>query len=186
MKLTKFCIQPWAFFQVHAGGMLQCCAVANDADMGDFIIDHCRKAARGETPDVFNSPAFVRLREGLLTGNLRPMCRRCFFRPDELITTDQLAEKVKKHLRKYLPDGSDVDSLDLAKVSAPSELCISFTNRCNSRCVYCVQSVLGDTNPYFKMDFPEEYAESTLDFFASYKIDQIRSCVEGEPTLYRR
>ncbi len=186
IKLTKFCLQPWTFFQVHAGGMIQCCAVANDTDMGDFIIDHCQKAARGETPDVFNSPAFVRLREGLLTGNLRPMCRRCFFRPDELITTVDLAERVKKHLRKYLPDGTDVNSVDLARVSAPAELCISFTNRCNSRCVYCVQSVLGDTNPYFKMDFPEEYAESTLDFFASFKIDQIRSCVEGEPTLYKR
>lgn len=186
MKLTRNCIQPWAFFQVHAGGMVQCCAVANDTDMGDFIIDHCQKTARGEPSDVLDSPGLVRLRQGLLSGDLRPMCRRCFFRPDELITTAELERLVKEHLRRRLPAGTDVDSLDLARSHAYSEMCISFTNRCNSRCVYCVQSVLADVNPYFRMDFPEEYAESTLEFFAAQGIDQIRSCVEGEPTIYRR
>ncbi len=54
-NLTKNCDLPWTFLQVHGGGMMQCCAVANDMDMGDFILDHCQKTKRGEPSDVFST-----------------------------------------------------------------------------------------------------------------------------------
>jgi hypothetical protein len=35
------------------------------------------------------------------------------------------------------------------------------------------------------MDFPYEYAEKTLDYFAAQGIDRFSTCVEGEATLYK-
>ncbi len=185
MKLTKNCLYPWYFLQVHAGGMMQCCAVGNDCDMGDFIIDYCQKQARGEPADVLNSPAIVRLRESLLTGNLRPMCRQCFFVDNRLVTTDQLKERLKEYLSKRLPAGSNIDEMDLARTYAYDDMALSLTNRCNLNCVYCIQSTMAKTNPYFKMDFPSEYTEATLDFFASQGITYLRTCVEGEATFHK-
>lgn len=186
VKLTKNCLYPWRFLQVHAGGMVQCCAVGNDTDLGDFIIDHCQKAERGEPSDVLNSPGLQALRQGLLTGNLRPMCRKCFFVDDKLVTTDFLRNRLLHYVQERLPAGADAKALDLTRVHAYTEMAISFTNRCNLRCVYCIQSTQAKVNPYFKAEFPEKYAESTLDFFAQQGISQVRSCVEGEPTVYRR
>lgn len=37
MKLTKNCLLPWTFMQVHTGGMMQPCAVGPDTDLGNFI-----------------------------------------------------------------------------------------------------------------------------------------------------
>jgi molybdenum cofactor biosynthesis enzyme MoaA len=186
MKLTKNCLYPWEFLQIHAGGMVQCCAVGNDTDMGDFIIDHCQKVARGQPSAILNSPGLVRLREGLLTGNLRPMCRSCFFVDDHLITTEELTRLVKEMLRLRLPDGTNLDAIDLSKTYAYTQMAISFTNRCNLSCVYCIQSTQKKSNPFFKLDFPDEYAESTLDFMVAQGIRVIRTCVEGEATLYKR
>ena len=186
VKLTKNCLYPWQFLQVHAGGMMQCCAVGNDTDLGDFIIDHCEKLERGEAADVLNSPGLQALRKGLLTGNLRPMCRKCFFVDDKLVSTDILRTRLLQELKPRFPAGTDLESLDLTRVHMYKEMAISFTNKCNLRCVYCIQSTQANVNPYFKVDFPEKYAESTLDFFAQQGILQIRSCVEGEPTIYKR
>ena len=164
---------------------MQCCAVGNDSDLGDFIIDHCQKQSRGEPSDVLNSPGLVRLREGLLTGNLRPMCRRCFFADDRLVTTEDLTARLKAFLTQRRPAWTDVDSLDLTRVYAYSEMAVSFTNRCNLSCVYCIQSTQAKTNPYFNMDFPAEYIESTLDFIAGQGISLLRTCVEGEATIHK-
>lgn len=185
-KLTKNCLYPWQFLQVHAGGMMQCCAVGNDADLGDFIIDYCQKVERGEQSNVLNNPGLRALRQGILTGNLRPMCRKCFFVPDKLVTTTFLRQRLLKELDARMPAGTDLSSLDLSRAHAYKEMAISFTNRCNLRCVYCIQSTQAKTNPFFKMEFPEKYAGMVLDFFAAQGIDQIRSCVEGEPTVYRK
>ena len=186
MKLTKNCLYPWRFLQVHAGGMVQCCAVGNDTDLGDLIIDHCQKIERGEYSDVLNSPGLQALRHGLLTGNLRPMCRKCFFVDDRPVSTDFLRQRLMGLLRNRLPEGTDLESLDLTRVHAYEEIAISFTNKCNLRCVYCVQSVHGNSNPYFKMDFPSQYAADVLEFFAAQGIVQLRTCVEGEPTIYSK
>ena len=166
--------------------MMQCCAVGNDCDLGDFIIDHCARRKRGAPSDVLNSPGLTRLRAGLLTGDLRPMCRRCFFADDRLITTEELTARVKAHLAARLPAETDVHSLDLTLAYAYKEMAIAFTNRCNQRCVYCVQSTQAKHNPWYSLDFPEEYTENALDFFAAQGIDQVRTCVEGEPTFYPR
>lgn len=184
MKLTKYCLLPWTFMQVHAGGMMQCCAVAPDTDLGDFILDYCDKVDTDPDCDPFNSEGLQAVREGILTGNLRPMCRNCFYVPHELITTEELERRLKELLRSKNPD-VDLENADLRKVHAYTWMAISFTNRCNLSCVYCVQSVHKDSNPYFKMEFPYEYAERTLDFFASQGLDRFSTCVEGEATLYR-
>jgi Molybdenum cofactor biosynthesis enzyme len=44
----------------------------------------------------------------------------------------------------------------------------------------------GNSNPYFKMDFPSQYAADVLEFFAAQGIVQLRTCVEGEPTIYSK
>lgn len=182
MKLTKYCLLPWTFMQVHAGGMMQCCAVAPDTDIGDFILDYCEKG--DEECDPFNNEGLQAIRKGILSGNLRPMCRNCFYVPNELITTIELERRLKDFLQPRLPE-IDLENTDLTKVHAYSWMAISFTNRCNLSCIYCVQSVHKDTNPYFKMEFPYEYAEKTLDLFAAQGIERLSTCVEGEATLYR-
>lgn len=182
MKLTKYCLLPWAFMQIHAGGMMQCCAVAPDTDLGDFILDYCDGC--GEEKDPFNSEGLQAVRTGLLTGNLRPMCRNCFYVPHVLITTTEFEKRLKDFLKERRTD-IDVENIDLTKVYAYSWMAISFTNRCNLSCIYCVQSELKDKNPYFKMDFPYEHAQKALDYFASLGIDRFSTCVEGEATLYK-
>lgn len=184
MKLTKYCLLPWCFMQVHAGGMMQCCAVAPDTDIGDFILDYCEKVDKDPECDPFNNEGLQAIREGILTGNLRPMCRDCFFVANKLITTEKLREELIDLLSKKHPD-MDFDTVDLRKVHNYEWMAISFTNRCNLSCVYCVQSVHKDTNPYFKMEFPYEYAEKTLDYFASMGLRNFSTCVEGEATLYK-
>lgn len=186
MKLTKNCLLPWTFMQVHAGGMMQPCAVGPDTDLGDFIIDYCQPLKRGERRDVLNNPGLRAVREGLLTGNLRPMCRRCFFMSDKLIPTEGLRNKVKDFLRPRLPAGTDMDTVDLTRTCGLEEFAISFTNRCNLRCVYCVQSKLAGSNPYFKMDFPDEYIDDALEFVAAQKPKLLCTCVEGEATVHKR
>lgn len=184
MKLTKLCFMPWTFMQIHAGGMMQCCAVAPDTDTGDFLLDYAEKKGNGEECDPFNNEGLQAIREGILTGNLRPMCRNCFFVRNELVTTEELKERLKKFLQERKPE-LDLENSDLRKVYAYSWMAISFTNRCNLSCVYCVQSVHKDTNPYFKMDFPYEYAEETLELLSSQGLTRFSTCVEGEATLYK-
>lgn len=184
MKLTKYCFLPWTFMQIHAGGMMQCCAVGPDTDIGDFLLDYTDKVENGEEADPFNNKGLQAIREGLLTGNLRPMCRNCFFVKNQLITTSEFERRLKEFIKERKPE-LELEHADLKKVYAYSWMAISFTNRCNLSCVYCVQSVHKDTNPYFKMDFPYEYAERTLDYFAEQGISKFSTCVEGEATLYK-
>ncbi|WP_026526294.1 radical SAM protein [Butyrivibrio sp. VCD2006] len=180
-KLTRFCILPWGFMQVHAGGMMQCCAVSPDIEQGDFLIDYCQKEDKNEEP--FDSIGLQMMRKGLMTGNLRPMCRNCFFVADERITTTEFEKRLKAYLCSR-NRGIDVDNEDLSKVHAYYWMAISFTNRCNLSCIYCVQSTQKNTNPYYKMEFPYEYARMTLELFAKQGIDKLSTCVEGEATLY--
>ena len=160
---------------------MQPCAVGGDTDMGDFIIDFLENP---DEEDVFNNIGLQMLREGILTGNLRKMCRDCFFASNELITTEAFEEQLKDFLRQRV--NIDVDKADLTKVYAYDWMAISFTNRCNLSCIYCVQSVHKDTNPFYKMEIPDCYAEKILDYMASKGIFRISTCVEGEATLYKQ
>lgn len=184
MKLTKNCLYPWTFMQIHGGGMMQCCAVGPDTDQGDFLLDYWGKIDSDPDCDPFNSEGLQAMREGILTGNLRPMCRNCFFAANEYITTEELKKRLKKLLAERMTE-EEIEKADLRKVHAYTWMAISFTNRCNLSCIYCVQSIYKDTNPYFKMEFPYEYAEPTLDYLASQGIEQFSTCVEGEATLYK-
>ncbi|MDL2216665.1 radical SAM protein, partial [Desulfovibrio sp. OttesenSCG-928-M14] len=89
-------------------------------------------------------------------------------------------------LAARLSECTDLESVDLARTYAYEDMAISFTNRCNLRCVYCIQSTQAAHNPYFTLDFPAQYAAKTLDFFVSTGIRRVRTCVEGEATLYSR
>lgn len=185
MKLTKCCFYPWSFMQIHAGGMMQPCAVGPDTDLGDFLIDYIEKKRHGSEEDFLNNYGLQMLREGMLTGNLRPMCRNCFFVSNDLITVEEFKEKLYEYLELRLGSSVDIRNADLKLTYAYSWMAISFTNRCNLSCVYCVQSVMKDTNPYFKAEIPYEYAEDILDMMASKGISRISTCVEGEATLYK-
>lgn len=183
MKLTKCCLFPWSFMQIHGGGMMQPCAVGPDTDLGDFLIDYVEKGSACE--DFLNNEGLQMLRKGMLTGNLRPMCQNCFFVSNDLVTVEEFQTKLKDYLSSKLGDTVDLEHADLTKVYAYDWMAVSFTNRCNLSCIYCVQSTLKDSNPYFKAEIPYEYAEDILDMMASKGIRRISTCVEGEATLYK-
>lgn len=185
MKLTKNCLYPWSFMQIHGGGMMQPCAVGPDTDLGDFFIDYLDKLGDENPPDFLNNEGLRMLRKGMMTGNLRPMCQKCFFWSNELIPVEEFQKNLKNYLRGRLPENMDLDHADLSKVYAYNWMAISFTNRCNLSCVYCVQSTMKDSNPYFKAEIPYRYTHAILDMMASHGIDRISTCVEGEATLYR-
>ena len=185
MKLTKKCLFPWSFMQFHAGGMMQPCAVGADTDMGDFIIDYLEKKERGIECDFLNNEGLQRLRKGMLSGNLRPMCQNCFFFSNELQTTQEFEKQLKEYLHRKLKEEVRLEDIDLTKIYAYDWMAISFTNKCNLSCVYCIQSVLKDSNPYLKAEIPYKYTESLLDLVVSKGISRLTTCVEGEATLYR-
>lgn len=185
MKLTKCCMYPWNFMQIHAGGMMQPCAVGPDTDLGDFIIDYIEKKKNGAEEDFLNNEGLQMLRKGMLTGNLRPMCRECFFVSNDLIPVQEFEIRLKEYLASKLGSKVDLDTADLTKIYAYNWMAISFTNRCNLSCIYCTQSTQKDKNPYFKAEIPYEYAEDILDMMADKGISRISTCVEGEATLYR-
>lgn len=186
MKLTKCCMYPWSFMQIHAGGMMQPCAVGPDTDMGDFLIDYIEAKKQGKENDFLNNEGLQKLREGMMTGNLRPMCQNCFFVSNKLVTVEEFQKQLKSYLSSRLGDVVDVDMADLRKVYAYNWMAISFTNRCNLSCVYCVQSTMKDKNPYFKAEISYEYADDILDMMAGKGISRISTCVEGEATIYKK
>ena len=186
MKLTRDCLYPWNAVFIHAGGLIQPCCVSNDMDYGDFIMDFCDKQAEGEEPDVFNNDALQSLRKGLLTGNLRKMCRNCPAVSTKLITTEQLENNVRNYLKSLQPDCQEIDTMDLTKTYRYSFVALGLTNRCNLSCIYCNQSTLAKTNPYYKMDFPEEYIELALEYLVKQGMEILNSGAEGEGTIYRR
>ena len=164
---------------------MQPCAVGPDTDLGDFFIDYLDKLEDGNVDsDFLNNEGLQMLRKGMMTGNLRPMCQKCFFVSNELITVEEFQEKLKKYLQSRLTGDIDLENADLSKVYAYNWMAISFTNRCNLSCVYCVQSMMKDSNPYFKAEIPFKYAHQILDMMAAKGIDRISTCVEGEATLY--
>ena len=187
MKLTKTCMYPWTFMQIHAGGMMQPCAVGPDTDLGDFLIDYIdlKKDGKDGREDFLNNMGLQKLREGMLTGNLRPMCQNCFFCSNDLITVEEFRKRLTDYLGERMGPDFDPNKADLTQTYAYNWMAISFTNRCNLRCIYCVQSVYADTNPYFKAEIPYEYADDILDMMASKGIMKISTCVEGEATLYK-
>jgi MoaA/NifB/PqqE/SkfB family radical SAM enzyme len=65
---TRDCVEPWAnmFIQSNASVSPCCVMEGNPSLTGNSGIE-----------ELFNSEFYVRLREGLLTGNLCPACRTC-------------------------------------------------------------------------------------------------------------
>ena len=187
MKLTKTCMYPWSFMQIHAGGMMQPCAVGPDTDFGDFLIDYfdLHKDGKNGREDFLQSKGLQMLREGILTGNLRPMCQNCFFVSNDLITIEEFEKRLKAYFRKKLGNEVDFNNMDFLKLYAYDWMAVSFTNRCNLRCIYCVQSIHAETNPYFRAEIPYEYADEILEMMAEKGISKISTCVEGEATLYK-
>lgn len=183
MNYTKNCILPWSYMLIHAGGLMQTCPCASDVEIGDFLLDYMEK--REENPDIFNNESLQMVRKGLLTGNLRKMCRNCAFKSSELITTDALKQKVIRllegHDKQYHYSSKD----DLTKRYAYDSIGIGFSNRCNLRCLYCNQSTCADTNPFYKAEFPYEYARQTLEYVVSKGVRTIIPSVEGEITIYK-
>ena len=187
MKLTKTCYYPWAFMQIHAGGMMQPCSVGPDTDLGDFLIDYFELGHKGidGQEDFLNNKGLQMLREGMFTGNLRPMCQNCFFWSNELVPVEEFHNQLYEYLKSRLGDSFDPERCDITKTYAYYWMAVSFTNKCNLRCVYCVQSTQADSNPYYKAEIPYEYADEILDMMASKGITKISTCVEGEATLYK-
>lgn len=185
MKYTKNCVYPWTYLLIHAGGLIQTCPCASDIEIGDFILDYCDKKQKGENPDIFNTNALKKIRRGLLTGNLRKMCRGCAFNTAQLITTDELETKVSDIIKERYPDWNYSGNIEeLTDMYAYKQMGLGLSNRCNLRCIYCNQSVCADTNPFYKAEFPEKYAQMSLEALAATGITSLIPSVEGEITLY--
>ncbi|MDL2216670.1 radical SAM protein [Desulfovibrio sp. OttesenSCG-928-M14] len=182
MKLTKDCVWPWTYVLVHAGGLMQTCPCASDIEIGDFILDVCEAEKRGKTDDIFSGPALQSIRDGLLTGNLRPMCRDCAFAPPGLIATAELEAKVVALLRER-HNRASFSQAELRSMYAYDRACFSLTNRCNLRCIYCNQSTCADTNPYYKADYPKEFVYGSLKRLADLGITKMHCSTEGEATI---
>ncbi len=182
MNYTKNCLLPWSYMLIHAGGLMQTCPCASDIEIGDFLLDYIEK--RDENPDIFNRESLQMVRKGLLTGNLRKMCRDCAYNTAELITTDELKQKVIQLLQSVRKDYQYQEGDDLTKQYAYTTIGVGFSNRCNLRCLYCNQSVCADTNPFYKAEFPYEYARIALEYFVNRGVKGIIPSVEGEITIY--
>lgn len=183
MQLTKECFFPWTFRTVHAGGMICPCCAMHDTDYGDYIIDYIMPKKRGEEPgDVFNNEAVKELKKGLLTGKLRPMCQKCALIPKKLITVEEFKEKLEQEFEKLHVD-YEKDS-DYVEVDAIRQAGIGNTNKCNLRCIYCNQSVLADTNPYFKVNFPEDDLLECLEMLVKKGISLLETGAFGEATIH--
>lgn len=176
--MTRRCFMPWTWCTIHAGGMVQCCCAEPDTDMGDFILDWCEKDNR---PNIFNSKGIQEVREGLLTGNLRPMCQNCALVADEFITIEQFEKELKQILgSKYSTDK------ELCQQYRYQSIGLGLTNKCNLNCIYCTQSVQKGKNDYYKAEFPEKYVDEAIDFLISEQPVLFMPGVMGESTIYSK
>lgn len=184
MKYTRNCLFPWKFIIIHAGGLMCPCCAINDDDYGDFLLDYVEPAKRGEAvADIFNNRQIQEIKKGLLSGDLRPMCQQCALASNELIPVDEL----KNELLDYLKKRGCSDSLndkELSEICALERAGIGITNKCNLRCIYCNQSVLADINPYFKVDFPNDAIEDSLELLAQKGVSIIETGAFGEATIH--
>ncbi len=171
---------PWFYRGVHAGGMITPCCETHDADYGDYIIDYIYGNS-GE--EVFHNEEIIRLKRGLLTGELRPMCQRCSLAPMDFITI----EEFENHLREeIIQKGYECSNeTDLATFNVVNRAGFSMTNRCTLRGIYCNQSVLADKNPYFKMDFPKGKMMDCLEMLVEQGVKILETGIFGEVTLHK-
>ena len=180
--MTKNCVWPWTYVLIHAGGLMQTCPCASDLEIGDFILDVCEAKERFDAQAIFSNEALRKIRDGLLTGNLRKMCQNCAFASPELVTTTELRQRVEGLLQKRYGKASFSEE-ELRSYHAYDRACFSLTNRCQLRCIYCNQSTCADTNPFYRASFPEDYVEGALDMLAGLGISMLQCSTEGEATI---
>ena len=180
MKYTRRCFDPWFYRNIHAGGLICPWCAPHDTDYGDYILDYID--AQEKDGNLFNNESVIRLKRGLLTGNLNPMCQNCELVPRKLISTDEFKKLLECEFQKY---GIDYIRCDYSTINELKRVAIGITNRCNLRCIYCNQSVLADTNPYFQADFPEGAMEEALEMLAELGVRIIETGAFGEATLHR-
>ena len=77
---TRDCLEPWRHIFVHADETVTLCCWSPPIGMIS-------------EPNVFHSEKAVRLREGLLTGDLADCCRRCIVR--QWTSVEQQQQNVK-------------------------------------------------------------------------------------------
>ncbi|MBE5859762.1 MAG: radical SAM protein [Butyrivibrio sp.] len=176
MAYTRVCFDPWFFRNIHAGGMICPCCAMHDTDYGDYLID----SLDVEGAKIFHNSEVLRLKKGLLTGNLSPMCQTCALVPNQLISTDEYKKRLEKEFDKYSIDykGKRYEEIECIK-----RVGVGITNRCNLRCIYCNQSVLADTNPYFKADFPKNKIIQCLKQLVESGVEIIETGAFGEATI---
>jgi hypothetical protein len=183
MKLTRNCVMPWCWVQIHAGGLVQTCPCPSDTEIGDWLLDVCEAGKRGRGKDLFHGPALRGIRRGLLSGNLRRMCRDCAFAEPEPVPAAKLQDRVGSLLgARYGKRNFSLEEME--RLHAYEHAVLSLTNRCQLRCIYCNQSTCAETNPFFKAEFPEEFVEETFDALVALGITRLSCSTEGEATIY--
>jgi MoaA/NifB/PqqE/SkfB family radical SAM enzyme len=98
------CFDPWNFFYVETQGSVNPCCFAGD---------HIGYLDRESFETIWNGPGYIRLRDGLLSGNLFSWCRYCYrynpnnvnrvlshvtFRPE---TQQKILRYLREHKNEY-------------------------------------------------------------------------------------
>ena len=117
-RMTRLCTDPWDYMEITAEmGMRPCCTRPAILADGEFSL----------LQSLDSHPKMVRIREGLLTGDLEGTCQTCTLR--QMVPTEKLQQAVADR-----------------EIFAPKQLRIELTKTCNMRCTYCAVF----TNPNYQ------------------------------------
>lgn len=120
-RFTRHCLDPWINFEVSAKGEVRPCCIST----GMGALDTIEKERR--------APAFRKLRQSLLAGDLPSMCQRCHIRSMTAV------ENMELLVKSLFPPGHS----DLLCPGELSELRVDINEQCNLRCIYCAVSQPG-------------------------------------------
>lgn len=184
---TKACLHPWKTTSILGNGAISPCCGNVTGHWGNLNDDLFQKR-EGEETDIFRNADYLKLREGLLSGNIPDSCKDCRIIAEDDISTDEL----KKRLMVHIATGSE--DVDLLREFRITELVIGITNKCNLRCIYCPQSIpksrTGGREDLSSMQFYQaEISEKNffrlLDYLAPRGLKYLNFVGLGELTIYK-
>lgn len=120
--MTRDCVDPWTYVEIGAAGNIRpCCKFRPLAKLD----------ATADVGSVRNNEKFRALRQGLLSGQLDPICKTCHFRKS--VPTRVLQRRVNAAARR-------AGETDVLKPLPINLFRIDINEKCNLRCDYCMVS----------------------------------------------
>ena len=99
--MTRDCVDPWTYAEITAAGDIRPCCKFRPLAKLDEVAD---------VGSVRNNEKFRALRQGLLSGNLDPICQECHFRKS--VPTAKLNRKVAAAARRARRNGCPASAAD--------------------------------------------------------------------------